>query len=740
MIPHRHSDQIQSNDDGARQELPHRIGRWASILVVPAISLLLGLAYAVAVVGPRVSNPFNVSWLVGDPATAYLGWAFFRREPHLELPLGWAGAIGYPLGEPVAYFDAIPLIATIGWLVRNVIPQDFQYFGAYFALCCILQFYFGYRISRRICRGSDLAGLLGGALFLTAPSFTWQAFGHFALGSHWIILASLDEFFAASVRPSRGRIVWRAVLCFLAGAISPYITAMVLLVFSGTYLRTILCQRKCVLSSTIGAAFVLCAGIWSLMLFGFIRTADSSQYAGGGYELYSMNLLAPIDPESYGALVLKPQPIGPGQSAGYNYLGLGLLLTGAVSIIRRPTNLCFFRSLKAVPAIAIFTISLLLALSSLATVGSYVLYHVAPPAPLLAALTSFRASGRLFWPGYYLLISGILASASYSFRGQWVCVSLAAALALQWVDLAPLRAMIHDQWRTSMAPLVSQDPQWNELGRRHKHLVVVPAWQCSIENTPAGYDGYAIFGRLALEQNMTINSFYAGRYSDAQLAVFCDEQVSNLLRDGLRSDTAYVFKPSMALGLAGLHLNGEFCRYLDQYLVCSNVHGLSGLDPAVSSISGALKSGASVSFSGQELDEEKLIGLGWSGREPWGRWIIGHTATIAFRVDRRQADDIRIDFSIIPFLSSRLLAQQVSVLSQGELLSQQTFAKDKLETLKVIVPTRLIDDTGLIRLEFRLPDAASPASLGLSADQRLLSIGVKKFDIEDADGQRSLAP
>src|ERR1700760_4284232 len=53
---------------------------WPLHLAIIALALVLGLGYAYIVVGARVLNPLNTSWLAADPATAYLGWAFFRQE------------------------------------------------------------------------------------------------------------------------------------------------------------------------------------------------------------------------------------------------------------------------------------------------------------------------------------------------------------------------------------------------------------------------------------------------------------------------------------------------------------------------------------------------------------------------------------------------------------------------------------------------------------------------------------
>ena len=74
-----------------------------------------GSAFAVYVVGSRVINPFDTSWLSGDPAHSQLGWAFFRHEPLSSFPLGWSRALGYPLGEPIAWLDCVPIVAMLLW-------------------------------------------------------------------------------------------------------------------------------------------------------------------------------------------------------------------------------------------------------------------------------------------------------------------------------------------------------------------------------------------------------------------------------------------------------------------------------------------------------------------------------------------------------------------------------------------------------------------------------------------------
>lgn len=69
-----------------------------------AFFVIVGIAFATYVLGTRVIDPTNISWLSWDSADAHLGWQFFRNEEYLSLPLGWASSIGYPKGIAIAYF------------------------------------------------------------------------------------------------------------------------------------------------------------------------------------------------------------------------------------------------------------------------------------------------------------------------------------------------------------------------------------------------------------------------------------------------------------------------------------------------------------------------------------------------------------------------------------------------------------------------------------------------------------
>ena len=59
----------------------------------------------------------------------------------------------------------------------------------------------------------------------------------------------------------------------------------------------------------------------SWILFGFFKLdMGADEYAAPGYRYHSLNLLAPVDPQSSPSLFFKDQGVLPGQSEGYAIL------------------------------------------------------------------------------------------------------------------------------------------------------------------------------------------------------------------------------------------------------------------------------------------------------------------------------------------------------------------------------------------------------------------------------------
>lgn len=703
----------------------------ASVLAQKSLSIIgfisVGLLFAAYVVGWRVVNPFNVTWLVGDPATHHLGWSFFRNEERLTFPIGWSDAIGFPIGEPIAYLDSIPILAAVLWPFRHVLPENFQYLGPLFALNCILQLYFGYRISLYLSGNNRLVGWLGGLFFMTAPSFVWRAHGHFAISSHWLILAALDVYFRTDRQISKKMLATICAISFVAGSVNPYIALMVQMVVGATIIKFYLSEYA---NPDAKALFLKAAATLTLslavmgvafVLFGFLRPGIDAGYAGGGYRMYSMNLLSPIDPHIYSSLLLRAQGFQFGQHEGYNYLGLGVLLLMTISISRKPAIIWeLFRKEKAGLWIVVVT-CLLFALSAKAVVGTKVLYDIHLPARIENALSAFRASGRFFWPAAYVLLCCAIVASVHAF-GRRVSVVLAAMLVIQFADLNGLYKSIHDRRPASAAAVFTDKEEWQAIGKNHRHLVTMPAWQCGQNVTPGDFPGFWIFGKLAAKHSMTINSFYAGRYSATQIAYFCGEQPREIVHNGLQPDTAYVF--ATPASIIGLDTRDHYCRTLDGVVVCSREPGKRGIDQSVMDAVPLLSNKSTI--QPDNAIWPRLFGLGWSLHEKSGRWTDGNEAVLTFRLDENATAPV-INLTLHPFTANGR-TQRVTVLVNGKEVSSGTLSGRAAMSIPIAdmasMPHRIVTMTLLV------PDAISPEQAGLSADRRMLGVALQEISLK----------
>jgi hypothetical protein len=116
---------------------------------------------------------------------------------------------------------------------------------------------------------------------------------------------------------------------------------------------------------------------------------------------------------------------------------------------------------------------------------------------------------------------------------------------------------------------------------------------------------------------------------------------------------------------------------------------------------------------------------GWNAIETEGCWTEGETAALAFILPPTDGDIVfkatMSGFTKPPELPS----QPVDVFINGKQVTHWEIAVKGLVQMKV--PADFVRD-GQLQIEFKLPRASSPASLGVSVDQRRL--GLRFFDLE----------
>jgi hypothetical protein len=517
--------------------------------VVAAISLAAGVMYTASMVGVRCLNPTDVSWLRADSMSHYLGWTFMRQDPVTALPLTFTDRVGYPLTVSAAHFDIVPMIAISLLPFSRILPAEFQYFGLLQATCAAALFYWGHEISRLFGK-SEVMAIGAGALAMTNSVFTMRLGVHSALTAQFFLLWFIYEFlkrFAPTPDEEKGRgcasrrfgLVVGICGVVVALGVNPYIAAMMVLFWVAYVLELVIVDRTCIpfaIGVCAASPLVLALATW---FYGYFGHAENS--LASGFSEYSANMNSYVNPlgSRFFPLLAVQRPE---QMEGLAYVGapVGLALVAAVvGIAVSPRVRAQLKPLRGPFGAGV--VAFVFSLSDRITLGDKTVAVVPLPPTLREAISIFRTSGRFSWPLFYVGLAGAIATIGILVppRAQGACALLLAIG--QFFELAPLREGVRGaQATTPRVPARLASESFRRLGEVHRHLVVLPAWQCGPLKSPGGDAGFATFGLLATRQRMTTNSYYSSRYSDRANRVHCRDLPAELLRRGPAADTAYV--------------------------------------------------------------------------------------------------------------------------------------------------------------------------------------------------------
>jgi hypothetical protein len=118
---------------------------------------------------------------------------------------------------------------------------------------------------------------------------------------------------------------------------------------------------------------------------------------------------------------------------------------------------------------------------------------------------------------------------------------------------------------------------------------------------------------------------------------------------------------------------------------------------------------------------------GWSTPESWGVWTTGRVASLA--IDTRElpvsATGLRLHFAAQVYVVPKYPRQRVQVDIEGgdTQMLVATYPNSRL-SFYLSVSAEQLQSGGKLHVHFKLPDAVSPQSLGVSGDTRLLSVGL----------------
>tara|TARA_R110002020_G_scaffold224599_1_gene434164 strand:- start:40216 stop:41925 length:1710 start_codon:yes stop_codon:yes gene_type:complete len=490
-----------------------------------AIVGVLAVAWALMSLGTRPFNIFDTEWLWGDFAQVYLGWSKHMREP------GSWGLLSTTASDPIplnfSLFDPMPILMVPAKLIAWMFPAGTQYFGFYFLLCLFLQATFGYLATSEVLElhkepddtrgwGPLLIQLSGAVLCMTMPITLNRFSGHTALSSQWLLIMSIWVALRTRDSSLRAWLIGNCAMILLATGFNPYLAVMVGISLTGmAFFQTRLFNWQI---QIVKIAALAATGLFGLWFFGFTSGAGVAE---GGYGVFSMNMLGPIDSNGF-ATLLPLDIVDPttGQTfEGFNYLGLGLiLLILTMSILLYRTSID--SRLPIVAALTISCFSYMLALSTTVTFSG-VTFVAHLPEFAENILKRFRGSGRFFWVGAFWLTIIAVAVLVRRLPGRLGVTIIVLITIVQCIDVAGYSLKTRHAI-SSFQRLHYTLPAEAIAGRTVTTVKVFPPWQCDPFHTPGGVRNYEIFGFLTLDHGWTTNSFYAARTPENQKAYHCD--------------------------------------------------------------------------------------------------------------------------------------------------------------------------------------------------------------------------
>jgi hypothetical protein len=123
---------------------------------------------------------------------------------------------------------------------------------------------------------------------------------------------------------------------------------------------------------------------------------------------------------------------------------------------------------------------------------------------------------------------------------------------------------------------------------------------------------------------------------------------------------------------------------------------------------------------------QDYLWYGWSGAEQRSRWTERGTAALTFSLSK--VSDAVLHLRMAPFLAAgKLESQRVEVELNDQPVTSLSLSNGAFAEYEIILPLSAMREQNV--LTFRLPDATSPQSLGVSEDTRLLGISVQRATI-----------
>jgi hypothetical protein len=555
-------------------------------------SLLVGTAVFIYVTGGSIINPTNRDWLMfGDAAQHYLGWEFFRHTPLLQWPIGANYPLGMELSSSIVFTDSIPIAAYIAKLLNPILPTTFQYLGIWIWLCFVLQAFFAQRFLKFFL-SNTVHVYLGACFVVLSPPLIYRlvhaGYGHIALASHWLILAS----FCLYLRPGRNDLRW-SLLILLCWLIQAYFAPMVAAIWLASLVKRLYKDREkfALLRSVSVVAITSFIVMWAS---GYFMIGSNFNPDGWNY-VFRWQPLSLVDSGTDGSTgwshLLGDRVQLDGETEAFSFLGTGVIFLMAISLARtalqnritkflvligtlvslsllfvfitRSLPLSRVLSMSALLVVVVFLSATLLNLSRLSnssrtyvpliiTVCMLAVYSMTnrvgfaqqtlfeyPLFPPLRQFTeTFRTHGRSIWPLYYLVLFASIVIFAKTPSKKYTSLLLLSLFCFQVIDSSSAVSLARHRFDSPQWVSPMKDPRWEMFAKKYKRLVVVPPLNDDQE------ERWIVIDEFANRYRLGTNSGSFSRFDPNVSTKSNLDRVADLVSGKANKDTLYIVDDS----------------------------------------------------------------------------------------------------------------------------------------------------------------------------------------------------
>jgi hypothetical protein len=478
----------------------------------------------------------------------------------------------------------------------------------------------------------------------------------------------------------------------------------------------------------------------TLWISGFF-VINSKYSVTNHYGLLRLNLLSLFDSGgwSYFLKDIKDTPIVYDQFKvilgsyyeSYGYLGLGGILILALSIAIAFKNRAVVIHLLL--RYRYLSLCLLLltafAISNNIGIGSFnASFHL--PQTLNSIASILRASGRFFWPAYYVILLASIYFLTKFFPRKWALAVLTLSLTLQIVDTYPGWGPLRKSYMvqpSSVNPFLKdflKSPFWDEAGKQYQSVELVPLnadlqWQ----------DNWLLFASYANQHHMSTNAVFLSR-TDYEKLNSTNEKYNQIINSGSYYPSAlYILDDSKVLAAIKdinstedllAKING-FNVVAPNWLKCSSCQAVP-LDMLFSKSALTPKRNQTINFLSPPFDSPIYFTSGWIKTKSIGTWSIWDKSELTLLMPSEYSTSLTL--SVDALVSPSHPSQEVQVLLDGANVVNQFLTKKSMNTINIPLGAKE-NAAGIIKITFKFKNQISPHALGISDESQALAISIQ---------------